>query len=261
MTETSNSSRPSYSRRNAVDLDFAALLHMEVLGLESSDDGRNCTMHLCCGHYIRKNDKLVCESTLQVINSNTPEPVVKVFSLNNDGLPQCHVGYIPKHYFRKFGTDRFHLMYLRVKTDYRVSLNSMERHRSYYNHGMTLCEIIKDNKKYNGRDVFNGDSCDVSVTMDDPDITERGIPAEPAEPKKKKAATETKATKKVAKTKMPGTKTPKTNTKMPGTKTPKTKTTTAPKEKTTKTIELTTKQSKPTIQNTQLDMNNPIIPK
>lgn len=101
-------------------------------------------------------------------------------------------------------------MFLRVKTDYRVSANSTERHRSYYNYGMVLCEIIKANSNYNGHDPFNGDACDVSVIADDPDITERGLPAEPAEPRKattkKKAATKppvskTKAVKAPAKSK------------------------------------------------------------
>jgi hypothetical protein len=207
MAEVSISKR-RYNRVGALELAFNALEQMEVVGLESSSDGRSCNQHLCCGQYIRKNDKLVCQWQMQAINSNTPEAVVQVYALNNDGLPSCHVGYIPKRYFKKFGVQRFQLMFLRVKTDYRVSLNSMERHRSHYNYGMVLCEIIKDNNNYNGHDPFNGDACDVSVVQDDPDIMDRGVPAEPAE-SKKKAKNESETTSKKKKAKV--TKTNNTN--------------------------------------------------
>lgn len=196
-----------------MEIAFAALEQMEVVGLENSEDGRSCEQHDCCGQFIRKNDKLVCQWAMQCINSNTPQAVVRVFSLHNDGLQGCHVGYIPKRYFPKFGVELFNLMYLRVITDYRYSDNKMERHRSHYNYGMVLCEIIKNNEKYNGHDPFNGDACDISVVKDDPDIADRGVAAEPEEPKKKAAPKKKAPAKPKPKKKTETTKKAETTTK------------------------------------------------
>ncbi len=176
---------------NLVDVAFNEMQSIDVVGLEKSDSGRSCTLHLCCGQYIRTNDKLVCQWCVQSLNGNVPESVVQVWSLNNDGLPGCHVGYLPKRYFKKFGCERFHLMYLRVKLDYRGSENQCERSRSNHNGGMALCEIIRNNPNYNGRDPFNGDPCDVSVLEDDNKITPRGQPAV-GQPSKKRARTRKK---------------------------------------------------------------------
>ena len=67
-------------------------------------------------------------------------------------------------------------MYLQIIKDYRISDNSCERSHSYKNFGMVLCEITKNNKKYNDHNPFDGDPCDVSISQFDDSICPRGNP-------------------------------------------------------------------------------------
>jgi hypothetical protein len=114
---------------------------------------------------VRKTDKLVCKWAMQLIDESPggeEEEVAQVFTLTDDGFAGCHIGYIPKRYYYKFGFRRFDLMYLKLHEDYRFSDNSAERQRSYKSNGMVLCSVIKDNNRYNGRNPFDGEQCDVS---------------------------------------------------------------------------------------------------
>ena len=124
-----------------------------------------CSLHsIGCGSAVIVGDKLVCKWEVQEIVEGYPEEVVQVHKLSyNDGLPMCHVGYLPKRMFAKHDPKWFDLLFLRVVHDYRDSDSSHERSRSYCWHGLILCEIIKDNNRYNGRNPFDGESCDVSV--------------------------------------------------------------------------------------------------
>jgi hypothetical protein len=144
---------------------FKALTVMEVLGCESSAHGCACEQHLCCGRWVRKGDKLVCKWEHQEINEmyDEEEEDVQVFSLNSEGYHGCHVGYIPRHRFLKYGANRFDLMYLKVIDDYRFDENNAIRQRSYKNNGMVNCEIIKDDFNYVGRNPFEGEACEVSI--------------------------------------------------------------------------------------------------
>jgi hypothetical protein len=148
------------------DSEFNALTAVDVVGLQSETHGRSCNDHMCCGHHVGVNDKLVCIWQVQQIDErpNAPlEEVIQVHKIGRDGLVTCHVGYLPKRLFCKHGSHRFDLMYLKVKHDLRCSDNSHERQRSHRNHGVVLCDIIKDNVKYNSHNPFQGDPCDVSV--------------------------------------------------------------------------------------------------
>jgi hypothetical protein len=150
--------------------DFLALTAVDVVGLQSETHGRSCDVHMCCGHHVGVNDKLVCIWQVQQIDERTNaalEEVVQVHKIGRDGLVTCHVGYLPKRLFCKHGSKRFDLMFLKVKHDLRCSDNSHERQRSHRNYGMVLCDIIRDNDKYNSHNPFEGDPCDVSVEDDE----------------------------------------------------------------------------------------------
>jgi hypothetical protein len=89
-----------------VDELFESLTAVEVVGVESSTHGRSCYQRICCGHYVRSTDKLVCRWEVQLIDetpSGVPEEVVQVYTLTKDGFTGCHIGYIPRRYYFKFG--------------------------------------------------------------------------------------------------------------------------------------------------------------
>jgi hypothetical protein len=168
---------------------FKNLINVEVNGVESSTNGRACERHLCCGHYVRCTDKLVCKWGMQRIDESPTgkdEEVVFVHALDEEGYAGCHIGYIPRHYFPKYGAKAFDLAYLKVTEDYRKNNNSAERHRSYKSNGLLLCKVIRDNSRYNGNNPFEGEACDVSISDYTSTSFARGIPGHEYEPKKKR---------------------------------------------------------------------------
>jgi hypothetical protein len=102
---------------------------------------------------VKENDVLFCTS------SGEPEEVVQVCKVVEDGLAYCHVGYLPKRLFQKYGPKQFDKMFFCVLKDYRISDNSHERSRSHHFYEMALGKIIQDDLWYLGKDPLNGDRC------------------------------------------------------------------------------------------------------
>jgi hypothetical protein len=90
------------------------------------------------------------------------EEVIKVYKVSKDGTAGCHVGYLPRRYFKKHGAKKFDHVFLRVVTDLRQSANSLDRARSHRHHGMVVCQQIKNNSRYNGKKPLDGDPCNCS---------------------------------------------------------------------------------------------------
>jgi hypothetical protein len=143
---------------------------VDVVGVDSELNGRSCSAHPCCGHTIVVGDKLVCtwgvavapkrwqlKTTLKKSPEEEIEEHVKVHKLDSNGLATCHVGYLTKRLFKQYPAPSFDLMFLRVKTDFRVSDNQHERSRSGRFLGIVLCEVIRDNPRYNGHNPFDND--------------------------------------------------------------------------------------------------------
>jgi hypothetical protein len=151
-------------------------VHIDVVGVDSEINGRSCSLHPCCGHSLYIGDKLVCswgvasapkrwqlKTSLKKTNDEEIEEYVKVFKVGTDGLASCHVGFLPRRLFRNYPAPSFDLMFLRIKEDYRISENQHERSRSGRFLGIVLCEVIRNNTKYNGHNPFDNDPCDVSL--------------------------------------------------------------------------------------------------
>ena len=65
--------------------DISTLLNVDVCGVESGTDRRNCCVHDVCGSVVAANDKLNCQWAIQSIHTNEGEEVVKVFRINSQG--------------------------------------------------------------------------------------------------------------------------------------------------------------------------------
>jgi hypothetical protein len=90
------------------------------------------------------------------------EEVIKVYKGSKDGMAGCHVGFLPRRYFKKHPAKKFDRIILRVVTDLLHSVNSLDRARSHRNHGIVGCHQIKNNPCYNGKKPLDGDPCDCS---------------------------------------------------------------------------------------------------
>jgi hypothetical protein len=135
---------------------------VDVVGLDNESHGRSCTQHLCCGHTVKVDDVLFCSWQIVVIEEGEdaiPEEVIQVYKVAEDGLAYCHVGFLAKRLFKKYGPKAFDKMFLLVKKDYRVSDNSHERSRSHHYNGMALASIIVDDNRFNGKNPLEGEPC------------------------------------------------------------------------------------------------------
>jgi hypothetical protein len=142
---------------------FAELNVIDVVGVSNNGGGRFCTTHQTCGDSVVVSNKLYCVWKVQPNNDNPKlmEEVVKVYKIDDDGLARCHVGYLPRRYFHRFNPLWFDEMYLRVKEDLRLSSNNQELSRSVKNCGIVVCEIIKNNLRYNSYNPLE-EPCEVS---------------------------------------------------------------------------------------------------
>jgi hypothetical protein len=111
---------------------------VDIVGLDSEPHGRCCRQHLCCSHSVKENDVFFCTWQIQLIGNSTsgePEEIVQVYKVAED-LAICHVGYLPKRLFWKYGPKQFDKMFVHVLKDYRTSNNSHEQRRSHHFYGM-----------------------------------------------------------------------------------------------------------------------------
>ena len=122
---------------------------MDVVGVDSESNGRHCTQHHVCGHFVKADDILYCKWAVQKFDLATPESCVQVFKLAADGLVGCHVGFLPRRVIKsskneqgeKDGGKSYDGMWLEVITDLRLSGSPAERSRSTRNLGIVYCHV------------------------------------------------------------------------------------------------------------------------
>jgi hypothetical protein len=79
---------------------------VDIVGLDSESHGWSCMQHLFCRQNVKENNVLFCTWQIQLIEevmTGEPEEVFQVYTVAEDGLAYCHVGYLPKRLFRKYG--------------------------------------------------------------------------------------------------------------------------------------------------------------
>lgn len=145
-----------------------SLLTYDVVGVDNEDNGRSCESHIACGKYVDVGDVLLCRWNVQQFVGDIPEAVVKVFRINNDGLPGCHIGYLPKRHL-KLGDSGKYLngTVLKVIEDLRLSENRSARSRSHRNYGILYCRNVSDDPHFANKDPFNGDAFDMSAVLEE----------------------------------------------------------------------------------------------
>ena len=137
---------------------------IDVVGVENGSNGRNCTDHVVCGHFVQEGDKLYCKWAVQEVEEGEKETCVQVYRLAGDGFVGCHIGYLPRRIIKssvspkgdnkKDGGQSYDGMWLNVATDLRLSASTAERSRSQRNCGILHCHIIKDNPRFVGVNPF-----------------------------------------------------------------------------------------------------------
>jgi hypothetical protein len=72
--------------------------------------------------------------------------------------------FLARRLFKQQSARRLGLMFLCAKEDLCISLNAHERGQSNRMLGIVCCEDINNNSNSNGRNPFDNNNCDVSIS-------------------------------------------------------------------------------------------------
>ncbi len=70
---------------------------LEIVGIESGTNSISCYQHHVCGSVIEE-DVVVWQRKIQIRNSNGKEETAVAAFHVTDGIDQCHVGFLPRHF-------------------------------------------------------------------------------------------------------------------------------------------------------------------
>ncbi len=112
---------------------------VEIVGLESSDRGRSCEQHDCCGLEVIKEDVVVRFRRVQVSYDGKEEAAIAAIWVT-DGIDQCRVGFLGKHLVKHHHLYEGRLG--QVTELYKNSESPAKRSKHHRNRGVALAAII-----------------------------------------------------------------------------------------------------------------------
>jgi hypothetical protein len=154
---------------------------VDVVGCDKESDGRSCTAHRVCGHFVKAGDKLYCKFEVQQFeDDNEGEACVQVHKLGAGGEISCHVGYLQRRIVKssrddlgnKDGGKSYDGMWLTAIADLRLSDSSVERARSTRNGGLFYCQVLQNDARFVGVNPFNTPIVDVEEVANEEEAEE-----------------------------------------------------------------------------------------
>ena len=114
----------------------------EIVGLQSSSNGRSCTLHECCGEDVMVGDVLRLVPCTVLVDGVVEEAIklVKVSS----GLDQCTVGFVPRALMGLPAVKNQTNKFVQVTELYYESNNSYKKDKSYKNCGMAKVTALDE---------------------------------------------------------------------------------------------------------------------
>lgn len=118
------------------------MFDFEIVGLQSSSNGRSCTIHECCGGDVDVGDVLRLVACTVAVDGVVEEAikVVKVV----EGVDQCTVGFVPRA-FKDLPNVKNQLnKFVQVCELYKDSQNRYKRDKSNKNYGMARVSTLDE---------------------------------------------------------------------------------------------------------------------
>lgn len=122
-------------------------MDLEIVGLESSTNGRSCSIHTACGTSVKKGDILRLVPCVVTINHEV-EPALKCVKVI-DAVDTCTVGFVPRVQSQLKRIREHSDQFVQVTELYAESESPYKRTKSYSNHGMASAVLLR---KRDGRD-------------------------------------------------------------------------------------------------------------
>jgi hypothetical protein len=109
---------------------------LEIVGIESGTNGRSCYQHDVCGSVIEE-DVVVRLRKIQTRNNNGKEETAVAAFHVTDGIDQCHVGFLPRHFVPH--ASSFDGVLAQVTEVYSPTSESSSK-RKKFRHNMGCCQ-------------------------------------------------------------------------------------------------------------------------
>lgn len=116
--------------------------NFQFVGLNSSNNGRSCSLHVCCGDHVRSGDLLRLLKCIVVINGVTEEAIKLVKIIN--GTDTCTVGFIPREELKNTKIQASINKFCQVVELYDESESGYKRKLSHRNYGMATAVFLED---------------------------------------------------------------------------------------------------------------------
>jgi hypothetical protein len=129
-------------------------LTVEIVGIESSTNGRSCEQHDVCGS-ILDDDVVVRLRKIQILNSLGREETAIAAYVVSDGIDQCRVGFLQRHCVTH--AKAFDGVLAQVTEVYSITSDSpVKRKKCRHNVGCCLAAIISAIPTASGTISSNG---------------------------------------------------------------------------------------------------------
>jgi hypothetical protein len=115
---------------------------LEIVGLDSSTNGRSCTCHATCGEYVAVDDVLRLVKCVVTIQGLT-EDAVKLVKIK-DATDSCTVAYVPRAATRLPKVTRNINRFAQVVKLYKDSTSSYKCRMSHQNKGMASIVFLDE---------------------------------------------------------------------------------------------------------------------
>ena len=122
-------------------------IDLEIVGLNSSTNGRSCCIHACCGESVAVGDVIRLVKTVVTIDGHDEEAVKCVKVVN--GADACTVGFVPRVEAALPKVCSHLNKFAQVKELYHQSTSNYKRRKSHMNHGMAAVALLDEDS---GRD-------------------------------------------------------------------------------------------------------------
>ena len=117
-------------------------LTVEIVGIEASGNGRSCCQHDVCGSVL-DDDVVVRLRKVQIINSSGKEETAIAAYLVSDGIDQCRVGFLQRHFVPH--ARSFDGVLAQVTEVYSITNDSpIKRKKCRHNMGCCLAALISE---------------------------------------------------------------------------------------------------------------------
>jgi hypothetical protein len=115
-------------------------LTVEIVGIKASNNGRSCDQHDMCGSVL-DDDVIVRLRKVQILKSNGHEETAIAAYLVSDGINQCRVGFLQRHFVAH--VKSFDGVLAQVTEVYSItSYSPIKRKNCCHNLGCCLAAVI-----------------------------------------------------------------------------------------------------------------------